>query len=119
MYMQNTDLLMVTLSVSGAAQIAGEDYTLTCAVTGGGTMMLTYRWWKDGVLLTGRTASAIVFRPLQQISSGVYICAGTRNSIAVNSASVTLTVQGEIHRMEAIPTLVSLCRSTFVSCHNS
>ena len=84
------------LSDSGDAQIAGEDYILTCTVTGGGTLTpSTYRWWKDGVLLTNRTANTIAFRPLRQTSSGVYICEGTRNSIAANSTSVTLTVQGE------------------------
>ena len=87
--------LMVTPSVSGGAQIAGEDYTLTCTVTGGGITSFIYRWWKDGTLLTGQTANTIAFRPLQQTSSGVYICEGTRNSTAVNSTSVTLTVQGE------------------------
>ena len=97
--------LMVTPSVSGGAQIAGEDYTLTCTVTGGDTMTPTYRWWKSSVLLTSRTASTITFRPLQQTSSGVYICEGTRNSIAVNSTRVTLTVQGESnHRIEGITT---------------
>ena len=88
----HVDLLEV---VSGGAQIAGEDYILSCTVTGGGTMTPTYRWWKDGALLTSRTASTIAFRPLWQTSSGVYICEGTRNSIAVNSTGVTLTVQGE------------------------
>ena len=90
----HTDPLMVILNVSGGAQIAGEDYTLTCIVTGGDTMIPTYRWWKNGVLLTSRTACTIAFRPLQQTSSGVYICEGTRNFMAVNSTSVSFTVQG-------------------------
>ena len=96
---------MVTLSVSGGAQITGEDYTLICTVTGGGIMTPTYRWWKNGVLLTSQTANTIAFRPLRQTSSGVYICEGTRNSIAVNSTTVILTVQGESnHRIEGITT---------------
>ena len=87
--------LMVTLSVSGDAQIAGEDYTLACSVTGGGTVTPTYRWWKNGEPRPGRTESTIAFTPLRGVNSGVYICEGTRNSIAVNSTSVTLTVRGE------------------------
>ena len=98
------DLLMVTLSGSDGAHIAGEDYTLTCTVTGGGTMTPTYRWWKNGVLLASRTESIIAFTPLQQTSSGVYICEGTRNSTAVNSTSVTLTVQGESNKSLNIST---------------
>ena len=85
---------MVTLNGSGGAEIAGENYTLACTVTGGG-MTPTYRWWKKGVLLTSRTASTIAFKPLKQSSSGIYLCEATSNSIAVNSTSVNLTVQGE------------------------
>ena len=90
LHLRTTDPL-VMLSGSGGAEIAGENYTLTCTVTGG-TMTPTYQWWKDGALLTNQTASTIAFRPLQQTSSGVYICEGF---IAVNSTNVTLTVRGE------------------------
>ena len=109
---------MVTLSVSGGAQIAGEDYTLFCTVYGGGTMTPTYRWWKDGVLLTDQTANRIAFRPLQQTSSGVYICEGTRNFIAINSTSVTLTVQGESSHIELM-TFQRFIMCSIISCHNS
>ena len=103
-----TGLPMVKLNASGDAQIAGEDYTLTCTVTGGGTVTPTYRWWKSGTLLTDQTANTIAFRPLQQTSSGVYICEGTRNFIAVNSSNMTFAVQGESnHRMKVYPNIVS------------
>ena len=93
----------MTLSVSGGAQIAGEDYTLTCTVTGGGTMTPTYRWWKDGEPQPGFRASTIAFIPLREINSGVYICEATRNSTAVNSTSVTLTVKSKKnYRIEGI-----------------
>ncbi|ORU95145.1 MAG: hypothetical protein A6F71_10925 [Cycloclasticus sp. symbiont of Poecilosclerida sp. M] len=43
----HTVSLMVTLSGSGGAQVAGEDYTLTCQFTGGEAVTPAYRWFKD------------------------------------------------------------------------
>ena len=87
---------MVSLSGSGGAQIAGEDYTLTCQVTGGGTTMTTYRWLRNGSPLTGQISDTLFFSPLnQRTDSGVYTCEGTRRSIAVTSASVRISVVGK------------------------
>ena len=86
---------MVTLSGSGGAQIAGEDYTLTCQVTGGGTMTPTYRWFRNESLLTGQTSNTLAFSPLRETDSGVYTCEGTRSSITVTSASVRISVVGK------------------------
>jgi hypothetical protein len=88
----------VTVTSSGGAQIAGQDYTLTCQVTGGGTMTPTYRWFRDGSPLTGQTSATLSFSPLREIDSGVYTCEGTRNSIPVTSRTgITIrTVVGEL-----------------------
>ena len=87
---------VVAVTGSGGAQVAGEDYTLTCQVTGGGTMTPTYRWFRDGSVLTGQTSATLSFSPLRETDSGVYTCEGTRNSIAVRSdGNIALTVVGE------------------------
>ena len=67
----NVDPLLVTLSGSGGAKIAGENYTLSCTLTGGGTVTTTYQWWKDDALLINKIASTIAFRPLRESNSGV------------------------------------------------
>ena len=87
--------LAVNLSDSGNTQIAGENYTLTCQVTGGGTRTPTYRWFKDGAQLTGQTTESLSFSPLRQIDSGTYTCDGTRSSVTRRSTSVSLTVVGK------------------------
>jgi hypothetical protein len=88
----------VTVTSSGGVQIAGEDYTLTCQVTGRGPMTPTYRWFRDGSPLTGQTSATLSFSPLREIDSGVYTCEGTRNSIPVTSRTgITIrTVVGEL-----------------------
>jgi hypothetical protein len=87
----------VTVTSGGGAQIAGENYTLTCQVTGGGTMTPTYRWFRDGSPLTGQTSATLSFSPLREIDSGVYTCEGTRNSITVTSGTgIMITVAGEL-----------------------
>ena len=90
----NHAALMVSLSGSGGAQIAGEDYTLTCQITGGGTMTPTYRWFRSNSVITGQTSDTLSFSPLKETDSGVYTCEGTRSFITVTSGSLTLTVMG-------------------------
>ena len=54
--------MMITLSGSGGAQIAGEHYSLTCRVTGGViTVVPTYRWFKNNSLVTSQTSSTLSF----------------------------------------------------------
>ncbi len=83
--------VVAILSCSGDAQIAGEDYTLTCQITGGGT--ISYRWFKD-TILTDETSDTFSFSPLVEADSGDYTCEGTRSSTSstVTSTSVTILV---------------------------
>ena len=85
--------LMVTLSSHGA-QIAGEDHTLTCMVTGGGIMTPTYQWFRNGSVLSGQTSATLSFSPLRQTDSGSYFCEAIRSSTTVRSTNMTITVEG-------------------------
>ena len=82
----------VSLSGSESEQIAGENYTLTCQVTGGRTAISTYQWFKNGSLLVNRTSATLSFSPLRESDSGVYTCEGTSTN---TSESVTITVDGK------------------------
>ena len=84
---------MVTLTGSGGAQVAGENYTLTCTVTGRVTTESTHRWIRDGTLLNV-TSATLSFSPLRETDSGHYHCEGTRNSITVKSGNLTISVEG-------------------------
>ena len=85
---------MVKLSGSGDAQVAGEDYTLTCQFTGGEAVTPAYQWLKDGSLLANETSDTLSFFPLRDIDSGGYTCEVTTGSLTGKSQSVTITVVG-------------------------
>jgi hypothetical protein len=95
MIFPTTDLVMVMVHSSDSAQIAGEDYTLTCQVTNGGTMTPTYRWFRNGSLLTGQASVTLPFSPLRESDSGVYTCEGTRSSITRLSEEIRIATIGK------------------------
>ena len=84
-------LLFVTLSGSGGAQVAGEDYTLTCR---GSFFPFVYRWLKDGSLLL-ETSDTLSFSPLRDTDSGYYTCEITTDSLTGTSPFVVITVVGK------------------------
>ena len=88
-------MITVSLTGSGGARIVGENYTLTCNVTGGVITESTYRWFRNGLLLDETSNSTLSFLPLLESESGVYTCEGTRSSIIRTSANYTLAVSGE------------------------
>ena len=86
---------MVTLSGSGGAQVAGEDYRLTCQFTGGEDVTPVYQWLKDDSPLAGETSDTLSFFPLGEIDSGEYTCEVTTGSLTGTGLSVTITVVGK------------------------
>ena len=93
-YLQ-TAPVVVTVTGSGATQNAGEDYTLTCTVSGGGTTTTTYQWLRNGAPLTGETSDTLSFTPLRKTtpsSNGQYTCQATRSGSTVTSNNITIAV---------------------------
>ena len=88
---------MVTVTGSGATQNAGEDYTLTCTISGGGTTTATYQWLRNGLPLTGETSNTLSFTPLRQTSEidGTYTCEVVTDDITVTSSDTAIDVQSE------------------------
>ena len=86
--------MVVTITGSGGDQVVGENYTLTCQVTGGVATASSHRWLSNGSLLND-TSAMLFFSPLSETDSGVYICEGTRSSITRTSANFTISVAGE------------------------
>jgi hypothetical protein len=93
---------VVIITSSGDAQIAGEDYTLTCRVTGGGSAAIAYQWLRDGVQLPSETFRTLSFSPLnQRHHNGSYVCEGTRSFSTVASTSVRIIVLGKEYAQNA------------------
>ena len=60
-------MALATVTGSGATQHAGEDYTLTCTVSGGETTATTtYQWRRNNSPMSGATSATLSFTPLRQ-----------------------------------------------------
>ena len=95
-----TGPVVTSVSGSGATQHAGEDYTLTCTVSGGETTATTtYQWRRDNTDMSGETSATLSFTPLMQTtpsSNGQYVCEAMRSGRTVRSNSITITVTGKL-----------------------
>ena len=83
------------LTGSGDTVAEGQNYTLTCAASGGGSMAYTYMWLKDGSVVSGQTSSTYYFFPLRMTDSGRYNCLVSLGYTNMTSEAVTITVVGE------------------------
>ena len=96
----------MTVSGSGVTQHAGEDYTLTCTVSGGDTTATTtYQWLSGNSPLSGETSATLSFTPLRQTtpsSNGQYVCEAMRSGRTVRSAGVTIDVTSKSNRVAII-----------------
>ena len=99
---------MVTLSGSGGAQVAGEDYTFTCQFIGGEAVTPVYQWLRDDSPLAGETSGTLSFSPLRETDSGGYTCEVTTGSLTGTSSVVTITVVGKCWFNRLISGLLSL-----------
>ena len=88
----------MSVTNGGATQHAGEDYTLTCTVSGGETTATTtYQWRRDNSPLSGETSATLSFTPLRQTtpsSNGQYVCEVMRSGRTRRSRSITIDVTG-------------------------
>ena len=107
----------------GNATHAGENYTLTCTVSGGGADVPTYQWLQDGSYLTNETSDTLSFTPLTQNSSGKYVCVATKSGRVVESEKFAINVTGESCRLEdqknCHVAFLVIYSTTTDTCHNS
>ena len=69
------------ISDGGATPTAGQNYTLTCSVSG--ASVTTYQWRKDGSVIQGETTEKLSFSPLRLSDAGQYTCEVTVNSMTL------------------------------------
>ena len=92
---QLTAPVTVNVTGSGVTQHAGEDYTLTCTVSGGELdANTTYQWMKDESNLATETSEGLSFSPLSQHNSSQYVCTARKSGRIVN-ASFDINVTGK------------------------
>ena len=88
--------LNVTLTGSRDTPSVGQNYVLTCTVSGGGFMAYTYMWLKDGSVVSGQNSSTYSFSLLRVTDSGGYSCqVRVGSTTLITSREVTITVVGE------------------------
>ena len=73
------------ISAGGATPTAGEDYQLTCSVSGAENLnpTITYRWTKNsgsGQTQVGINSNTLSFTPLQLADAAHYVCGVTVSS---------------------------------------
>ena len=94
-----TATVMTNVAGDSATQHVGEDYTLTCTVSGGETTATTtYQWLRDNSPLSGETSATLSFTPLRQTtpsSNGQYVCEAMRSGRTVRSDSFAIDVTGK------------------------
>ena len=88
--------LNVMLAGSGSTLTEGQNHTVTCTASGGGSMAYTYMWLKDNSVVSGQTSSTYSFSPLEKTDSGQYRCQVSLGSTNMLSETVTITVMREL-----------------------
>ena len=85
------------LTGSGSTPTEGQNYTLTCTASGGGSMAYTYMWLRNGSVVSGQTSSTYSFSPLRVTNSGQYSCRVIASSTNMTTiGKITITVVGEL-----------------------
>ena len=87
--------LTVMVVSNGSVLSAGQNHTLACEASGGGSIEYTYTWLKDGNVVSGQISSTYSFSPLLAVHSGRYSCRVSVGSRTVISENVDITVVGE------------------------
>ena len=88
--------LIVMVASNGSVLSAGQNHTLTCEASGGGSMAYTYTWLKNGSVVSGQTSSTYAFSSLLVVHSGQYSCRVSVGSMTVTSEGVNITVESEL-----------------------
>ena len=87
------------LTESDGTLTKGQNHTLTCTASGGGSMAYTYMWLRNGSVVSSQTLSTYSFSPLRVVDSGRYNCRVSLGSTSITSGAVTITVLGELELM--------------------
>ena len=96
--------MSVQISDSGTTPTAGEDYQLTCNVSGAENLnpTTTYRWTRNSVteIQFGADPSILSFTPLRLTDAGSYVCEVTIHSSYIAGDIVAMNVNPQDVRIQ-------------------
>ena len=94
-----SDIISVQITSSVATPIAGQNYTLTCSVTGVENFnpTIAYQWTKNNgtQMQVGTNSNTILFSPLKLSDAGQYMCRVTVNSDGMYGAFEYIHIESE------------------------
>ncbi len=85
-----------TISTQPRSVAALKDAAVTLAVVGTGSPAPTYLWFKDGVIITGQSTSALTIDRVQPIDAGSYTVSLTNTAGSITSVAATVTVTADL-----------------------
>ena len=95
----------VQISDDGATQTAGQNYQLTCSVTGAENInpMITYRWTKNngtGQSQVGTNSNTLSFDPLRLSDAASYVCEVTISSTYLTGDIIEMNTSPQDFRIQ-------------------
>ena len=84
---------VITAMVSGDTPTVGENYSLTCTVTGADRLnpTITYQWFKNNTMVSGETQSTLSFFSLSLCDAGQYSCDVTVSSTLLSQSIINMS----------------------------
>ena len=91
---------VITAIVSGGTPTVGENYSLTCTVTGADRLnpTITYRWFKNTALVSGERQTRFLFPSLSLSDAGQYRCRVTVSSTLLSQSTIVLSNTQDLTR---------------------
>jgi hypothetical protein len=87
-----------SITTQPASQEVGAHATVTFTVVATGEPVLSYQWWKDGVVLGGETNASLVIASVEDADQGLY-------SVVVTNAYGTITSDEAELIVDTLPTI--------------
>ncbi len=85
---------MINATVTGpiTTPTEGNEYTLTCTVSGHQSLMttVTYQWLKNSNILPSETGGRLIFNPVDRYDNGTYTCRVTISSQILNNETIIM-----------------------------
>ena len=92
--------ISVILASPAQNPVAGSMYSLTCTVTGAERLTgstITYKWFKDGAVVSNQTMHTLSFPSLSFSDAGDYTCQATVMSSLLSGSISTSNSNSVVH----------------------
>ena len=84
---------VITAMISGGTPTVGDSYSLNCTVTGADRLnaTITYQWFKNNTVVSGKTQSTLSFSSLSLSDAGQYRCDVTVSSTLLSQPVMNMS----------------------------